>query len=214
MTEIIINAANNTSRTVLADEINAEGKATTLADVLRMEDVLVFFGVDPTNADEADAVINHVIAIDDTELPGAFRAAVLGSAAANNQVVDIDLDGRVEENEVDDEESDEEEDEEEGADEDTGSDRGEIGSQGTVTVFTSGGLQATNIQIVVGTTSVRSAIFNDSVRARSGMTDTMLSNCDVLVNDEPVCATRLGDVKCWNGDSIVLSIRTAHSKGC
>lgn len=211
MIEIIINATNDTTRTIIADEINAEGKATTLADILRMDEVLAFFGVDPANEEERDTVIANVAAIDGTELPEAFRAAVLGAAATNDQVVDVYLDGH---DDDDDDDDDDDADEEEEEEEDAGADRGAAGSQGTVTVFTSGGLQATNIQIVAGVTSVQSAIFNDNVRARSGMSDTMLSNCDVFVNDKPVCAGALDSVKCWNGDNIVLSIRTAHTKGC
>lgn len=190
MFEIQINA-NNATRTIAVEEIGANGKAPTLVDVFGMDAVQDFLGQDVDNICEAVEEING------TAVPDAFRSMLLNAAITENMVVAVDIDVTPEEDE--------------GAQNEVES---EVGAPGVATVYTSGGLQATNIEITCGVTSLRDAIYNDCVRSRSGMSDAQLSNCDIMVNDSVVSADSLDIVKCNNGDRIVLSIRTCHSKGC
>ena len=183
--------ANNATRTIAVEEIGANGKAPTLVDVFGMDAVQDFLGQDVDNICEAVEEING------TAVPDAFRSTLLNAAITENMVVAVDIDVTPEEDE--------------GAQNEAES---EVGAPGVATVYTSGGLQATNIEITCGVTSLRDAIYNDCVRSRSGMSDAQLSNCDIMVNDSVVSADSLDLVKCNNGDRIVLSIRTCHSKGC
>lgn len=186
MFEIQINA-NNATRTIAVEEIGANGKAPTLVDVFGMDAVQGFLGQD------ADSICEAVEEINGTAVPDAFRSTLLNAAITEDMVVAVDIDVAAEEDE---------------------GDQDEVGAPGVVTVYTSGGLQATNIEITCGVTSLRDAIYNDCVRSRSGMSDAQLSNCDIMVNDGVVLADALDHVVCNNGDRIVLSIRTCHSKGC
>ena len=194
MFEIQINA-NNETRTVAVEEIGAGGRATTLVDVFGMDAVQEFLGVGVEDICEAVEELNG------TAVPDAFRATLLGAAITDDMTVTVDIDIDTNEEEGADDE------EEHGAD-------SAVGTPGVATVYTSGGLQATNIEITCGVTSLRDAIYNDCVRSRSGMSDAQISNCDIMVNDSVVPADKLDLVKCNNGDRIVLSIRSCHSKGC
>lgn len=190
MFEIQINA-NNATRTIAVEEIGANGKAPTLVDVFGMDAVQDFLGQDADNICEAVEEING------TAVPDAFRSTLLNAAITEDMVVAVDIDVAAEEDEGDQNQVE-----------------SEVGAPGVATVYTSGGLQATNIEITCGVTSLRDAIYNDCVRSRSGMSDAQLSNCDIMVNDGVVAADALDRVVCNNGDRIVLSIRTCHSKGC
>lgn len=191
MLEIIISSVNEVTRTVAVEPINANGTATTIADVCAMPAVVDFFDMEPAEIKEA------LTEVSGNEVPDAFRAAILGSAAENGAVLAFDI------------EVEPEEDETEGEEQDVCT----AGTPGTCTILTSGGLQSTNIQIVNGVTSVHDAIYNDAVRTRSGMTDAQLSNCNVTINDVPVDPGQLNVHKVVNGDVVKLDIRVAHTKG-
>lgn len=129
-----------------------------------------------------------------------------------NQENDEDTNEEDEED-TDQDNDDDDDDEDEDEDEDSAPEV-VMGREGVVTVYTSGGLQQTHISVINGETTLHNTIYNERVRARSGMTDTQLSNCIVLKNDVEVKASALKTTKVQDGDSIVLSPRVAHTKGC
>lgn len=159
---------------------------STIADVCAHQTVCEFFDED------ADTIKDSLIEMNEGDV-SRFRATVLTARPNDGDVLLFDLDGQVSD-----------------ADEDADAEGGE---PGIVVVATSGGLQTTNVAIICGRTTVHDAIYRDEVRARSGMSDAQLSNCNIILNDEPISESASHDRTLKNGDTITLSARAASSKG-
>lgn len=159
---------------------------STIADVCAHQTVCEFFDED------ADTIKDNLIEMNEGDV-SRFRATVLTARPNDGDVLLFDLDGQVSND---------------GEDEDA-----EGGEPGIVVVATSGGLQTTNVAIICGRTTVHDAIYRDEVRARSGMSDAQLSNCNIILNDETISESASHDRTLRNGDTITLSARAASSKG-
>lgn len=157
---------------------------STIADVCAHQTVCEFFDSD------ADTIKDNLIELNECDISRS-RDTVLTARPNDGDVLLFDLDGQV---------SDDDED-------------AEGGEPGIVVVATSGGLQTTNVAIICGRTTVHDAIYRDEVRARSGMSDAQLSNCNIILNDEPISESASYDRTLKNGDTITLSARAASSKG-
>lgn len=159
---------------------------STIAEVCAHQTVCEFFDED------ADTIKDNLIEMNEGDV-SRFRATVLTARPNDGDVLLFDLDGQVSND---------------GEDEDA-----EGGEPGIVVVATSGGLQTTNVAIICGRTTVHDAIYRDEVRARSGMSDAQLSNCNIILNDETISESASHDRTLRNGDTITLSARAASSKG-
>lgn len=89
----------------------------------------------------------------------------------------------------------------------------DIPRRGMVMVETSAGLQSTNVAIDVGVTTVHEAIYNDAVRARSGMTDAQLSSCVIMMGEDEVSQEEAHERVLNSGELISLNIRVASKGG-
>ena len=87
------------------------------------------------------------------------------------------------------------------------------GASGVVIVSISGGLQTARIDITNGVTTLRDVIFNDTVRARSGMTDAQLREATVLYQGQLKSGAELDCVRVNDADIVELSPRVASTKG-
>lgn len=162
-------------------------EGTTLEQLINHDSVQEFFGAEPAEIKES------LIEIDGAAVSDAVKPYIISAALRDGMTVTFDLES---------EESDAPEATAENASED-----------GVVTVYTSGGLQTSIVQIKVGVTTVRDAVYNDTVRARSGMTDTQLSNCVVTLNDEELTPALVNAKTLASGDIITLTARSASTKG-
>ena len=159
----------------------------TLNEILDHDDVKAFFDAD------FEDIAENLVGLNDNEITDGIRGMILGASPENGAEVDIAMESV----EV----------------EDVRGNGGEEGTPGRVTVNTSGGLQSTVIDITNGVTTLYQAIYNDTVRARSGMNDTQLSSCVVVLNGDAVCAGALETTRLHDNDTITLNARAASIKG-
>ena len=87
------------------------------------------------------------------------------------------------------------------------------GASGVVIVSIAGGLQTARINITNGTTTLRDVIFNDTVRARSGMSDAQLSEATIQYKGTCYSGQQLSNVHVNDADIIELAPRVAATKG-
>lgn len=190
MIEITIISADSISRTVRI------ASNATLEELLSMPQVLDFFGME-----DSQDLLDALVSMGDTNTESDVIKNMLKTATLIDGVA---LEFDLEASELDSDDEDEQA---------TTTNNAPVA--GIVTVATSNGLQTTTIPIVVGITSLREAIYNDTIRARSGMTDAQLSNCNVVYNGNTISGGALLDAtKLADGDEIVLTARVASTKGC
>lgn len=161
---------------------------TTLEQLIAHDSVQEFFGAEPSEIQES------LVEIDGAAIAEAVKPYIISAALRDGMELTFDLES---------EENDEHNDETAQSNE----------TEGIVTVYTSGGLQNTIVNISVGVTTVREAIYNNNVRARSGMTDAQLSNCVVTLNDEELTSAMVNTKTLASGDVITLTARSASTKG-
>lgn len=186
MKNITLISSNGISRTFAAADDD------TLRDILSHQDVVDFF-----DAEDGDEVIENLSGMNDAMVAEGQRGMIVRSVPDDGDVFEIDLDS-----------------DQEAAEEGTDAADADTAVPGIVTVITGGGMQSTNIPIIVGRTTVREAIYSDTVRARSGMSDAQLSNCTVTINQNTVNPSVLDSRTLSAGDVIALNPRTASTKGC
>lgn len=191
---ITVISSNDVQRTVACEDINAQGRQTTIRDVCADPAVLAFFGVE-----QASQVADAIDELNGNEITDGIRSLILDSAVQDDMTVSVDLEA----------------DEEPEADADTqnGEAAPQNGGYGVCSVLIGGGLQSVNLEIELGRTTVQDVIHNDRVRARSGMTDAQLSSCSVFINNVEITANAIPQRLVNNNETIVLSPRAAHTKG-
>lgn len=191
---ITVISSNDVQRTVACEDINAQGRQTTIRDVCADPAVLAFFGVE-----QASQVADAIDELNGNEITDGIRSLILDSAVQDDMTVSVDLEA----------------DEETEAAEDTqnGEAAPQNGGYGVCSVLIGGGLQSVNLEIELGRTTVQDVIHNDRVRARSGMTDAQLSSCSVFINNVEITANAIPQRLVNNNETIVLSPRAAHTKG-
>ena len=189
MKTITIHSNNNVSRTVACEDVNGEGKTTTIKDVCAYEAVCDFFDCD------VEGIAESLIEVNGNEVSDGIRNIMLNSAVENDEDLVFDID----------------DDKEEATD--AAQNEGAQTGAGICTVYLSGGLQTVNLDITVGQTTLNDVVHNDVVRARSGMSDAQLTSCTVFVNNEEVPAAAVAQRLVRDGDQITLSARPVHQKG-
>ena len=190
---ITVISSNDVQRTVACEDINAQGRQTTVRDVCSDPAVLAFF-----NVEQADAVAEAIDELNGNEITDGIRSIILDSAVQDDMTISIDLEADAEP--------------EDGADQQDGANNAQTGV-GVCSVLIGGGLQSVNLEIELGRTTVQDVIHNDRVRARSGMTDAQLSSCSVFINNVEITANAIPQRLVNNNETIVLSPRAAHTKG-
>lgn len=187
-------SSNDVQRTVACEDINANGRPTTVRDLCSDPAVLAFFGVQ-----DAQTVADNIYEINGSEVGEGLLDIILNSAVQEGMTIEVDL-------EAEDEEDD---------DNTEGEQTAGTAQQGTgyCSVIIGGGLQSVNLEIELGRTTIADVIHNDRVRARSGMSDAQLSACTVFVNNEEIPPTTFNTRKVNNGEQLVLSVRAVHTKG-
>lgn len=190
---ITVISSNDVQRTVACEDINAQGRQTTVRDVCADPAVLAFF-----NVEQADAVAEAIDELNGNEITDGIRSIILDSAVQDDMTISIDLEADAEP--------------EDGADQQDGANNAQTGV-GVCSVLIGGGLQSVNLEIELGRTTVQDVIHNDRVRARSGMTDAQLSSCSVFIDNVEITANAIPQRLVNNNDTIVLSPRAAHTKG-
>lgn len=195
--EITINALYNNSRI-----FNADNEVVTIADLCAHASVVEWFEAEP--ADIKDSLMSvHSDIINAPSITDSNFETIINLPLMDGMTLNFDMEAK----EVQEEATDETENNPENA-------IPTRGEEGIVTVYTSGGLQSTIVHITVGVTTVHEAIFNDTVRARSGMTDTQLSSCNINLNEVQVQPGELSTRVLASGDTITLHPRSASTKGC
>ena len=180
-------------RAVAFDDLNAEGRPTTIKDICAYPAVCMFF--DTT----AETIEGSLVEVNGNEVTEGIRGMMLTSVLEDETTLVFDLDC------VDNKDG-------EGA-QDNGAAEAEQPATGICTVWLSGGMQSVNLEIVPGQTTLSDVIHNDRVRARAGMSDAQLTACTVYVNDEEVPAAAIATRTVRHGDKINLSARPVHQKG-
>ncbi len=183
MKTITIGANDNESWSVQMEN-TINGEPCTVNDLCCADAVTDAFDAD------AEDVKAAVTALDGTDIPGAFRTQMFAAAINDGAVVDIDMDVV-----------------------NRPAPAANEGATGHVTVNTSGGLNSCQVEIVNGRTTVRQAIFNDTVRRSSGQNDTQLSSCSVMLNEVAVDPALFDTKTVSDGDVITMSPLAPHTKG-
>lgn len=192
---ITVISSDDVQRTVACEDINAQGRPTTIRDVCADPAVLAFFGVE-----QASQVAEAIDELNGNEITDGIRNLILDSAVQEEMTVSVNL------------EADGEDDDDDGAGQ-NGEAAPQNGGYGICSVLIGGGLQSVNLEIELGRTTVQDVIHNDRVRARSGMTDAQLSSCSVFINNVEITANAIPQRLVNNNETIVLSPRAAHTKG-
>ena len=192
MLTVTIESSNGISRSVAVEAINGQGTPTSYSDIASLDAVVDFFDSEPAEIKAAISDING----DAVPESDRLRASLLGCAVSDGDVISVDL------------EADEEE--EAAANE---ASNGTAGTQGIVTVLSSGGINEARVHIINGQTSVFDAIHNGFVRERCGMSEDQITASAVYVNDQAVSADALKTTVLHDGDSVMLGIRKAHTNG-
>jgi len=179
---------------------------TLVMDLCARGDVREFFDIYDT--DELKAAFEK---LNGEQIPSFLRSTILGALVEDGATYHFGLES------VDEDEDDYEDEDEESATPPVApavpeADR-DIPRRGMVTVETSAGLQSTNVAIDVGVTTVHEAIYNDAVRARSGMTDAQLSSCVIMIGEDEVSQEEAHERVLNSGELISLNIRVASKGG-
>lgn len=187
MKTITITDNNNETVTVQIPETNDNGTPTTLTDLCHNDAVTSLFDLD------GDEIESEVTALNETDIPDAFRKQMFAAEIEDGATVTVDLDfvNKPE----------------------TQGNGATVGAAGTVTVCTSGGLNSCTVTITNGQTTIRQAIFNDTVRQSSGQTDAQLSSCSVMLNEVAVDPSVFDTRTVSDGDVIQLTVLAPHTKG-
>ena len=188
MKTIIITDSNNETVNVQLADTNENGNPTTLNDLCESDAMTSLFDM------EADDIKQEVTELNETAIPDTFRRQMFGAELEDGATVTLDIEF------VNKPQSE-------------GGDNAAEGTPGTVTVCTSGGLNSCTVAITNGRTTVRQAIFNDTVRQSSGQNDTQLSSCSVMLNEVAVDPSVFDTRTVNNGDVITLTVMAAHTKG-
>ena len=146
-------------------------EGATFQSILENEDAQAFF--EASDADPDDSITDYVSEINgvDVEDNESLLNMLLRSTATDGDTIEFSF-------MVDEDDDDEDEDEGEGSQTNGGT---ATGARGVVIVELGGGLQTARIDITNGATTVREAVFNETVRRRSGMNDEMLAACTIRV---------------------------------
>ena len=186
--QITIQSCNNLPYNVTVDAISANGTPTRVSDVLADPAVLAMFGKSAAEIVAAFSTLNG------NAFPAGLRDIVAASAIADGMVIGVDLPAIREAVS-------------------TAVTQPGAGQPGTVMLYVDGGMITVRIGISNGQHNVYEAIHNQRVKSETNYDDTRLSACTVMVNDVEVPANQLNTKMLWDGDKIVLSPNTAHTKG-
>ena len=170
---------------------NNGSRIVRVDDDANVEAILTSQEVQQWIDEDAEDILESFAEYNGIEVSPAIHDALLSACPGDNDTITLDIDSN----------------------EDEGGNEAGTGAPGRVTVCTSGGLQSTVIDIMDGETTLRAAIYNDRVRGRSGMTDTQLSACSVMLNGNDVPANALENTILHDGDTITLNARAASIKG-
>jgi hypothetical protein len=193
--ELVLRSTDGHERIVVFD-----ASKDKLADILAFDSVIEFFC-----AENAQQVIDHLVEVNGNAVNDSNKSIFLTCLLSNGFSVTVDL-----------ESIDEDTEDQNAAAENCAEDTPAAAPsplEGFVLVRTSGGLQETRVVIKIGETTIKDAIYNDNVRARSGMTDAQLSNCTVALNGVAVTDNLLAVKTLQNGDVLMLNVKGAHDKG-
>ena len=187
------------SADILTTFIAEEGE--TFNDILNHEDVQAWF--DNSDADPEDSIEECISSINGADVGGneAVIDLMLRATAQDGDEIVFDFEVENEENETLDNAINRE-----GA-------AAAAGASGVVIVSISGGLQTARINITNGTTTLHDVIFNDTVRARSGMSDSQLAQATIQYHGTCYSGDSLYNVRVNDADIIELAPRVAATKG-
>lgn len=172
----------------------------TFADVLGHQDVLDWFEASP-DYEAGDEITDSIVEINDADVEGneAVIDMLLRAAVQDGDSITFDFEAATA-----------------AADEDLDNainGGNASGAEGVVIVSISGGLQTARINITNGVSTIREVLFNDTVRARSGMSDAQLREASVLYKGQLISYNMMDSVRVNDADIIELAPRVAATKG-
>ena len=172
----------------------------TFADVLGHQDVRDWFEASP-DYEAGDSITNCIVEINDADVEGndAVIDMLLRAAVQDGDSITFDFEAATA-----------------AADEDLDNainGANASGAEGVVIVSISGGLQTARVNITNGVSTIRDVLFNDTVRARSGMTDTQLREASVLYKGQLISYNQMDAIRVNDADIIDLAPRVAATKG-
>ena len=173
----------------------------TFNDILNHDDVQEWF--DNSDADCDDEIVDCISSINGADVEGndAVIDIMLRATAQDGDEITFTFTADNEENEDLDHAINRE------------GNGAAAGASGVVIVSIAGGLQTARINITNGTTTLRDVIFNDTVRARSGMSDAQLSEATIQYHGTCYSGNQLSNVYVNDADIVELAPRVAATKG-
>ena len=170
----------------------------TFADVLGHQDVQDWFEASP-DYEAGDSITDCIVEINDADVEGndAVIDMLLRAAVQDGDSITFDFEAPT-------------------ANTDANLDNainGTSGAEGVVIVSISGDLQTARINITNGVSTIREVLFNDTVRARSGMSDAQLREASVLYKGQLISYNMMDSVRVNDADIIELAPRVAATKG-
>lgn len=170
----------------------------TLAQILEHQDVIDYF--ENSDAEPGTDIEDYIVEINDADVednPTVIRM-LLRAAVQNGDSISFAFEaGRDDAEQLDNAVN--------------GNDA--AGAEGVVIVSIAGGLQTARINITNGVTTLQAVIFNDTVRARSGMTDTQLRDATVSYKGRIVSYNEMSAIRVSDADIVELAPRVAATKG-
>jgi hypothetical protein len=173
----------------------------TFAQVLGHDDVQAWFEASP-DYEAGDNILDSIVEINDADVEGnaAVIEMLLRAAVQDGDSITFDFVAATAAAD-------------EGLDNAINGGAAASGSEGVVIVSISGGLQTARINITNGVATIRDVIFNDTVRARSGMSDTQLREATVMYKGQLISYNQMDSVRVNDADIIELAPRVAATKG-
>ena len=172
----------------------------TFADVLGHQDVQDWFEASP-DYEPGDDITDSIVEINDADVEGndAVIDMLLRAAVQDGDSITFDFEAATANTDAD--------------LNDAINGAGASGAEGVVIVSISGGLQTARINITNGVSTIREVLFNDTVRARSGMSDAQLREASVLYKGQLISYNMMDSVRVNDADIIELAPRVAATKG-
>jgi len=172
----------------------------TFAEVLNDQDIQNWFEASP-DYEDGDDIRDSIVEINDADVEGndAVIDMLLRAAVQDGDSITFDFEAATAE---------------EDEDLDNAVNGANVsGAEGVVIVSISGGLQTARVNITNGVSTIRDVLFNDTVRARSGMSDTQLREASVLYKGQLISYNQLDSIRVNDADIVELAPRVAATKG-
>lgn len=181
----LINTTDESETTISVEALNGQGQPTTVADIFDYDEVTDEFpGIE---ANDICAYNGENITSD------VFKSAILGTKVKEGDKISVEYVAPAEENDEDPQQ--------------------EETRAGSVRVFTNGGFNETDIDIVHKQTLLSEVLFNQTVMHKAGFSQDEMKKSEVSVNGQDVPNDAFDYYKLSDGDVVRVALRVAKGGG-